>query len=236
MMRGSLLVALLLCANAGARRTDATAADMSGLYQLFGAKPGIVALVDDFAQRMLKDERVRGRFDADHIDHFKSMVVDQICQTLGGPCVYRGKDMVAAHVGMHITDAEYDALTDDMIAALDARHIPKAAQRRFLALRDRSRDEIVEAKAARPPALPRETDDVILQRAQDLHDVAHLLRRADDAREQGNAAAAARLFAAAALLVGGEALAELNPLFPAAAHTQMPTCDCSHRAPATKRH
>src|SRR5260370_22532061 len=153
----SVLVVLVLGAGVARAAGEAEPAapppaahDNTGLYELFGGKPGIVSLVDDFTERMLKDERVRDRFDPAHIQHFKDMVVDQICQALGGPCVYKGKDMRSAHLGMHITGAEYDALTADMTAALDARHIPKEAQRRFMAIRDGRRNEIVDPLAGNP--------------------------------------------------------------------------------------
>jgi hemoglobin len=216
----SVLLALLLGGVARAADPEPAPPDNSGLYQLFGEKPGIVALVDDFSARMLKDERVRDRFDPLNIQHFKDMVVDQVCQSLGGPCVYRGKDMRAAHLGMHITAAEYDALTEDMVAALDARHIPKEAQRRFLAIRDGRRDQIVDPLTGKPAPLAASgaaAGDMALRRAQDLRDAARLLELANSAREQGNATLAGRLFNSAELVVGSETLADLYPLFPAGA-------------------
>jgi truncated hemoglobin YjbI/plastocyanin len=219
----TILLALLLGAGAVARAAagdaEPAAKDNSGLYQLFGEKAGIVALVDDFTERMLKDERVRDRFDAAHIQHFKDMVVDQICQSLGGPCVYHGKDMRSAHLGMHITAAEYDALTADMVAALDARHIPKEAQRRFLAIRDGRREQIVDPLAGNvaPAATGAAAGDATLRRAQDLRDAARLLELANNAREQGNATLAGRLFNSAELVVGSETLADLYPSYQTAA-------------------
>jgi hemoglobin len=221
-INNKVLLAMLLGASLMARAAEPGQAppDNSGLYQLFGEKAGIVALVDDFAARMLKDERVRERFDPLNVQHFKDMVVDQICQALGGPCVYRGKDMRAAHLGMHITAAEYDALSEDMVAALDARHIPKEAQRRFLAIRNERRDQIVDPLAGKPAPVATSgtaAADATLRRAQDLRDAARLLELAYNAREQGNATLAGRLFNSAELVVGNDTLSDLYPLFPEAA-------------------
>jgi len=37
----------------------------------------------------------------------------------GGPCKYTGKDMKSAHTGTGITSADFNALVEDLLAALD---------------------------------------------------------------------------------------------------------------------
>ena len=37
----------------------------------------------------------------------------------GQPCQYTGKDMKTAHKGMGITDADFNALVEDLVKALD---------------------------------------------------------------------------------------------------------------------
>lgn len=46
-------------------------------------------------------------------------LVEQICQTSGGPCTYTGRDMKATHAGMGIGKADFGALVEDLVAALD---------------------------------------------------------------------------------------------------------------------
>ncbi len=46
-------------------------------------------------------------------------LVDQICQASGGPCKYTGKDMKSAHAGMGVTSADFNALVEDLVGALD---------------------------------------------------------------------------------------------------------------------
>jgi len=53
------------------------------------------------------------------VPHFKQMLVEQICQASGGPCTYTGKDMKTAHQGMNITDAQFNALVEDLVKSLD---------------------------------------------------------------------------------------------------------------------
>ena len=94
------------------------------LYQRLGGKKAITAVVDDFVGRVAADTRINMYFAAAAADparlaSFKMKLVDQICQTSGGPCKYTGKDMKTAHMGMGITGPQFDALVGDLVAALD---------------------------------------------------------------------------------------------------------------------
>ena len=50
---------------------------------------------------------------------FKMKLVDQICQAAGGPCKYTGKDVKSAHAGMGVSSADFGALVEDLVGALD---------------------------------------------------------------------------------------------------------------------
>ena len=94
------------------------------LYQRLGGKPAITAVVDQFVTNVAGDNRINHYFQADVADParlatFKTNLVNQICQGTGGPCKYTGKDMKTAHEGMGITDADFNALVADLVAALD---------------------------------------------------------------------------------------------------------------------
>jgi hemoglobin len=47
------------------------------------------------------------------------MLVEQVCQASGGPCTYTGKTMKDAHAGMKITEADFNALVEDLTKSLD---------------------------------------------------------------------------------------------------------------------
>ena len=94
------------------------------LYQRLGGKKAISAVVDEFVARVAADKRINGFFkktaaDPKRLAKFKGNLVDQICQASGGPCKYTGKDMKTAHKGMGITDADFNALVEDLSGALD---------------------------------------------------------------------------------------------------------------------
>jgi len=104
--------------------TPAAQAKEKTLYERLGGKKSIAAVVDEFVSRVAADTRIHRYFaaaaaDPQRLASFKMKLVDQICQGSGGPCHYAGKDMKTAHMGMGITGPEFDALVEDLAAALD---------------------------------------------------------------------------------------------------------------------
>jgi hemoglobin len=102
----------------------ATFAKDKTLYERLGGKKSITAVVDEFVGRVAADGRINAFFkdtaaDPKRLAKFKKNLVDQICQASGGPCKYMGKDMKTAHAGMGITSADFNALVEDLVAALD---------------------------------------------------------------------------------------------------------------------
>ena len=94
------------------------------LYDRLGGKKAITAVVDEFVGRVAADTRINHYFataagDSKRLAAFKMNLVNQICQAAGGPCKYMGKDMKTAHAGMGITSADFDALVQDLVGALD---------------------------------------------------------------------------------------------------------------------
>jgi hemoglobin len=94
------------------------------LYTRLGGKKAITAVVDEFVGRVAADTRINAYFkntasDPKRLAAFKMKLVDQICQASGGPCKYKGKDMKTAHAGMGITEADFNALVEDLAGALD---------------------------------------------------------------------------------------------------------------------
>ena len=103
------------CAASNANVKDAHAS----LYDRLGKKEAISAVVDDFVGNVAGDARINAAFAKTDLPHLKAMLVEQICQASGGPCTYGGKDMKTAHQGMNVTDAQFTALVEDLVKALD---------------------------------------------------------------------------------------------------------------------
>jgi hemoglobin len=101
-------------------------------------------VVDSFAARCAADDRINPKFARTDIPRLKKMLVDQICEATGGPCAYTGRSMRETHDGMAVTAGEFDALVEDLSAALDQFDVPVAEQAELLGLLGPLRGDIVE--------------------------------------------------------------------------------------------
>jgi hemoglobin len=104
------------------------------LYHTFGGKEGIIRIVDDFVGFVAADTRINFQFAKTDIPRLKGHLVDMICGATGGPCKYAGRDMVSAHAGMGITNAQFNALAEDMQRAWDKNRIPYRQQNKLMAM------------------------------------------------------------------------------------------------------
>src|SRR5262245_63540215 len=69
------------------------AAPKRTLYERLGGRPAITAVVDDFVGNVARDRRINRFFANANAPRLKRLLVQQICQASGGPCVYTGRDM-----------------------------------------------------------------------------------------------------------------------------------------------
>ncbi|MDX1411828.1 MAG: group 1 truncated hemoglobin [Nitrospirales bacterium] len=117
---------------------------MGSLYNRLGGKPAIGKVIDEFVSNVAKDERINGRFATTDIPRFKGHMVDQVCAATGGPCTYTGRDMVTTHRGMRISNAEFSAVVEDLVTALNTLKVPEAEQQELLSLLGSMKPDIVE--------------------------------------------------------------------------------------------
>ena len=96
------------------------------LYEQLGGEAGIRAVLAKFLENVVADARINWMFANADAVALSNLLHDQVCQATGGGCVYGGKNMKEAHVGMAITDAQFDALIEDFLAALDELKVPYA--------------------------------------------------------------------------------------------------------------
>lgn len=118
------------------------------LYSRLGGKKAITAVVDEFVNNCAGDTRINKFFadtakDPKRLAKFKGNLVAQICQTSGGPCKYTGKDMKTAHKGMGITDADFGALVEDLVKALDKFNVGATEKNELLGALGGLKDQIV---------------------------------------------------------------------------------------------
>ena len=92
---------------------------MSSLCERLGGTDGITAIANDIVDFHLKNPRIEPRYVDSDVAAVKNAVATFFIEGSGGPSVYEGKDMLTAHRGMNIDEAEFVAALDDALAALD---------------------------------------------------------------------------------------------------------------------
>jgi len=119
----AVLVATLLLG--GCQNMGMAPMQQKSLYERLGGQGAIVAVVDDFVGNVAADNRINKFFAKTDIPRLKRLLVEQICAGTGGPCTYTGRDMKSAHTGMGINDAQFNALVEDLVKALDKFKVPE---------------------------------------------------------------------------------------------------------------
>jgi hemoglobin len=149
---GTLVLMVLACGC----ENNKTPPPAKPLYERLGGTQAIQLVVDDFVARAASDPKVNftrkgipgAEWDPSptNVEHLKKMLVEFIAQASGGPVKYTGKDMLATHKGMRITNAEFDAAAADLKMALDKYKVPPQEQSELLSAVEGTRKQIVEIK------------------------------------------------------------------------------------------
>jgi hemoglobin len=129
-MKKLFTILVIAISNLGA----ASAMADDSLYQSFGQKAGLTALMEDFVPRLLKDPRMEPFFAKANQQNLKEQLTNQLCQVAGGPCIYKGVDMKTVHRDIDITKGNFNALVEVLQESMDAQKIPFRAQNKLLSL------------------------------------------------------------------------------------------------------
>ena len=83
---------------------------------------------------------------ADVLKRTRQLVVDQLCMATGGPCQYIGRDMKTVHAGMGITEANWNAAVQHLVATLAKFKVPDREQKELLAIASSLKNDVVDQK------------------------------------------------------------------------------------------
>jgi hemoglobin len=103
------------------------------VYQAWGQKPGIHAVMEDFFTRLQADPRTAPFFKNARRERLVEQLTEQLCQEAGGPCTYAGTPMGPMHESLEIRHRDFNALVEVLQQSMAARGIPFEAQNRMLA-------------------------------------------------------------------------------------------------------
>ena len=108
------------------------------IYEKIGGAEGVSEIVDEIVAEHLKNENIKHYFEPlaaneEHMNQFKKHVRDFLGVGTGGSEQYQGRDMVGAHKGLKISEADFLYAIDDILLVLDRRKVDRASRNELLA-------------------------------------------------------------------------------------------------------
>jgi hemoglobin len=119
--------------------------DNATIYQRVGRKPAITAVTNDFVGRVVADPAINGYFLNNTVDAVRltTCLVRQVCAVTGGPCRYGEgveaeldrdgdgaadvcADMTSVHLGLGISQNDYNDLAGHLVGALSDAGVAQA--------------------------------------------------------------------------------------------------------------
>ena len=91
---------------------------MASIYDQIGGGPAVAAAVDDLYARVQGDRKLAHYFTGVDMGRQKTHLRAFVAAALGGPQLYAGRDMRAAHGGLRITAAAFDGVVGHLAGAL----------------------------------------------------------------------------------------------------------------------
>ena len=127
-------------------------ADVASLYERLGGAYAIAGAVDVLVDRLFANALVNANAgvhthhgDAANGPGYKFLVTAWSIEATGEPKCYPGRDMVAAHDGLTIDAAGFDAVAMEIAATLMFLGVPERERDEFNAIIERYRPEVVQA-------------------------------------------------------------------------------------------
>ena len=114
------------------------------LYERLGRKEGVTRITRDLIGLHLANPMVKTRYEnVGDMERVERRVIEFFCAGAGGPETYTGKDMVATHKGMNISEQEFVAVIDDAMAALEKNGIDAPTRGEVLGILWSLKNEVI---------------------------------------------------------------------------------------------
>jgi hemoglobin len=115
----------------------------NNLFEDLGELDGITRIIDIFIYEIGETRQVLHHFEDTDIDRFREKQIEHLCVLAGGPCEYTGDDMLKVHQGMNISEADFNAMTNALIRALDQADVSISDRNRLLAIIASMHSEVI---------------------------------------------------------------------------------------------
>ncbi|TVT20985.1 group 1 truncated hemoglobin [Amycolatopsis acidiphila] len=121
---------------------------MTSIYEQIGGQEALIAVVDDFYDRVLADPELAVFFKGTNMPRLKGMQVEFFAAALGGPDEYRGRSMKEVHRGRGIAQRHFDLVAKHLIDALSGAGVPQETVDTIIGAIAPLADDIVSTSAA----------------------------------------------------------------------------------------
>jgi hemoglobin len=88
------------------------------LYERLGEREAIVAVVDEFYDRVLADEQLEAYFEDSDPADLRRHQTQFLSHVTGGPVTWDGDDMASAHEHLGVTTADFGRVAEHLDGAL----------------------------------------------------------------------------------------------------------------------
>jgi len=95
------------------------------LYERLGGREGIRAVVDDFYDRLVADDRLGPFFEDADVERLRRTQTDFLCEAAGGPETYDAKPVREAHLHVPFESEDIQRAVELLRESLDAFDVPE---------------------------------------------------------------------------------------------------------------
>ena len=113
------------------------------LFERLGGSNGITAIANDLIDNHLTNKNIAVHFSETNVSVLKNAAATFFISSTGGPDVYKGRDLLAAHKGMNISETEFMAVLDDALNAMKKNNVGQREQEEVLYFLYSTRGKIV---------------------------------------------------------------------------------------------
>ena len=117
---------------------EVTVVEEKTIYEKLGGAEGISGAVDQIVAKHLENEDIKHYFlplteNPEYFEQFKQHVKDFLGAGTGGGTEYKGRDMVGAHKGLNLSEADFLSAIDDILFVLDDNKVDRVSRNELLA-------------------------------------------------------------------------------------------------------
>jgi hemoglobin len=94
------------------------------IYDDIGGRAAVAETVERFYERVLSDPALAPYFEGTDMPKQKAHLRAFIAAALGGPDIYKGRDISAAHSGVGVTHDAFNRVVAHLVKTLDGLHVP----------------------------------------------------------------------------------------------------------------